>query len=36
MTDVVHDAFGADQGYPPGITIDGIPMLDQVWFERVV
>ncbi len=34
MTHVVPDAFGADQGYPPGIEVDGIPMLDQVWFER--
>ena len=36
MTHVVHDAFGPFQGYPPGIEIDGIPMLDQVWFERVL
>jgi GNAT superfamily N-acetyltransferase len=34
MTHVVPDAFGAPQGYPPGIEIDGIPMLDQIWFER--
>jgi GNAT superfamily N-acetyltransferase len=25
MTHVVPDAFGAHQGYPPGIEIDGIP-----------
>ena len=36
LTHVVHDAFGPSQGYPPGIEIDGIPMLDQVWFERVL
>lgn len=36
MTHVVRDAFGAAQGYPPGIEIDGIPMLDQIWFERVL
>jgi len=36
MTHVVPDAFGAAQGYPPGIEVDGIPMLDQVWFERVL
>lgn len=36
MTHVVPDAFGAHQGYPPGIEIDGIPMLDQVWFERIL
>ena len=34
MTHIVPDAFGAYQGYPPGIEVDGIPMLDQVWFER--
>ena len=34
MTHVVPDAFGPSQGYPPGIEIDGIPMRDQVWFER--
>jgi GNAT superfamily N-acetyltransferase len=36
MTRVVPDAFGPDQGYPPGIEVDGIPMLDQVWFEQVL
>jgi GNAT superfamily N-acetyltransferase len=36
MTHVVPDAFGAAQGYPPGIEVDGIPMLDQVWFERAL
>jgi len=36
MTHVVRDAFGAPQGYPPGIEVDGIPMLDQVWFERLL
>jgi len=36
MTRVVPDAFGAYQGYPPGIEVDGIPMLDQVWFERAL
>jgi GNAT superfamily N-acetyltransferase len=34
MTHIVPDAFGPYQGYPPGIVVDGIPMLDQVWFER--
>ena len=33
MTHVVHDAFGPEQGYPPGLEVDGIPLLDQVWFE---
>jgi GNAT superfamily N-acetyltransferase len=36
MTHVVPDAFGASQGYPAGIEVDGIPMIDQVWFERVL
>ncbi len=36
MTHVVPDAFGPFQGYPPGMEVDGIPMLDQVWFERVL
>jgi len=34
MTHVVHDAFGPYQGYPPGLEVDGVPLLDQVWFER--
>ncbi len=36
MTHVVPDAFGVPQGYAPGIEIDGIPMRDQIWFERVL
>lgn len=36
MTHVVQDAFTAYQGYPEGIEIDGVPMRDQVWFERVL
>ena len=34
MTRVVHDAFGPHTGYLEPIEIDGIPMRDQVWFER--
>jgi GNAT superfamily N-acetyltransferase len=34
MTHIVQDEFSTFRGYPPGIEIDGIPMLDQVWFER--
>lgn len=34
MTHVVRDAFAPYRGYPEGMEIDGIPMLDQVWFER--
>ena len=36
MTHVVPGAFGVPQGYAPGIEIDGIPMRDQIWFERVL
>ena len=34
MTRVVQDAFGPHTGYLEPIEIDGIPMRDQVWFER--
>jgi ribosomal protein S18 acetylase RimI-like enzyme len=34
MTHVVRDAFGTSRGYPPGLEVDGIAMLDQIWFER--
>jgi GNAT superfamily N-acetyltransferase len=34
MTHVVHDAFDLAHGYPPGLEVDGIPLLDQIWFER--
>ncbi|MBO0845928.1 MAG: GNAT family N-acetyltransferase [Nocardioides sp.] len=36
MTHVVRDAFTAYQGYPDGLEIDGIPLRDQVWFDRRV
>ncbi|QWF22389.1 GNAT family N-acetyltransferase [Nocardioides sp. LMS-CY] len=36
MTDVVRDVFTEANGYPPGLTVDGIPLHDQVWFERRV
>jgi GNAT superfamily N-acetyltransferase len=36
MTHVVPDAFTAVQGYPDGIQIDGIPLRDQDWFERLL
>jgi GNAT superfamily N-acetyltransferase len=36
MTHVVQDAFTSYHGYPDGIEIDGIPMRDQVWFERLL
>jgi len=36
MTRVVQDVFTPANGYPPGLEVDGIPLLDQVWFERVL
>jgi GNAT superfamily N-acetyltransferase len=36
MTHVVRDVFTPENGYPPGLEVDGIPLLDQVWFERVL
>jgi GNAT superfamily N-acetyltransferase len=36
MTGVVRDVFTPANGYPPGLEVDGIPLLDQVWFERVL
>lgn len=34
MTRVVRDAFGPHAGYHEPIEIDGIPLRDQVWFDR--
>jgi len=28
--------FTQARGYPPGLEVDGIPLLDQVWFERAL
>lgn len=36
MTYVVQDAFTPDKGYPRELEVDGIPLLDQVWFELVL
>ena len=36
MTHVVRDVFTPENGYPPGLEVDGVPLLDQVWFERVL
>jgi GNAT superfamily N-acetyltransferase len=36
MTHVVHDVFTPEHGYPAGLEVDGIPLLDQVWFELVL
>ena len=36
MTRVVQDVFTPMNGYPAGLEVDGIPLLDQVWFERAL
>jgi GNAT superfamily N-acetyltransferase len=36
MTHVVQDAFVPANGYPDDIVVDGIPLRDQVWFERLL
>jgi len=36
MTRIVQDVFTSENGYPAGLEVDGIPLLDQVWFERVL
>jgi ribosomal protein S18 acetylase RimI-like enzyme len=34
MDRVVRDVFTPEAGYPEGLEVDGIPLLDQVWFSR--
>lgn len=34
MSRIVPDAFGPATGYPDGLFVDGIPLRDQVIFER--
>ena len=34
MRAVERDAFTAATGYPPGITVEGIPLRDRVWLDR--
>ena len=33
MRSVERDAFTAATGYPPGITVEGIPLRDRVWLD---
>ncbi|NYJ08560.1 GNAT family N-acetyltransferase [Petropleomorpha daqingensis] len=33
---VERDVFTEAAGYPPGLEVDGIPLLDQVWLDRAV
>lgn len=34
MYRIVQDAFGPSTGYPEGLLVNGIPLRDQVIFER--
>lgn len=36
MRSIERNAFGPHNGYPPGITIDGIPLRDRVWLDRPI
>ena len=36
MARIVRDAFTRETGYPDGLLIDGIPLRDQVTFDRVL
>lgn len=36
MVRIESDAFTQATGYPPGTTIEGIPLCDRVWFEQVL
>ena len=36
MLRVERDAFVPETGYPAGITIEGIPLRDRIWFDRVL
>jgi GNAT superfamily N-acetyltransferase len=36
MTRVVQDVFVPANGYPDDLVVDGIPLRDQVWFERLL
>jgi len=36
MLRIEHDAFTAADGYPEGITIDGIPLRDRVWLSMAL
>ena len=36
MRSVERDVFTPAAGYPPGIVVDGVPLLDRVWLDRAV
>ena len=33
MTHIDRDVFTPANGYPPDLAVDGIPILDRVWFD---
>jgi ribosomal protein S18 acetylase RimI-like enzyme len=36
LTRIDPDVFTPEAGYPPGLTVDGIPLLDRAWLDRAV
>jgi len=36
MRSIERDAFTAQTGYPENVYIDGIPLRDRVWLDRIV
>jgi GNAT superfamily N-acetyltransferase len=36
MLRIERDAFTTSDGYPEGLTIDGIPLRDRVWLTRLL
>jgi ribosomal protein S18 acetylase RimI-like enzyme len=34
LRSIERDAFAVENGYPPGMSIDGIPLADRVWLDR--
>jgi GNAT superfamily N-acetyltransferase len=36
MQSIERDAFTAANGYPPGTTVDGIPLRDRIWLDQVL
>jgi GNAT superfamily N-acetyltransferase len=36
MRRIERDAFTAAEGYPEGLTVDGIPLRDRVWLSRAL
>jgi hypothetical protein len=36
MARIERDAFTPAAGYPADLTIDGVRVLDRVWFDRSI